>query len=354
MAERIEIIPESIKLLKMSDEEYFSPKYKDYISNSKLKLINPDEGGSSELWFEGMKSTYSESFELGSAVHEMLLQPDSFFISDIKKPSGKLGRFADLVFQYMENGVDKTEALKIGSIDADYYSGKMSKKRLDTALESCEPYWEQRLAIKDEIFDKVPIYLSEGMSNKFECCMNGILSNPKFKKTLYPEGFLVDPEYFNEYAYFADAIVYFNNGEEEIAYPIKLKGKFDNFTIDEENSVVTLNDLKTTGKPVAYFMGCNAKLVDEDGNEFRKWIDGSFQKFHYHRQMGMYTFLLQSYITQMYKKTMTFRANMLVVETIPEFKSKIFTVANGHIKKGLDELKRLLILVAKAEWEKQR
>ena len=37
----IEIVPESIQLIKMTDEEYFSDKYKDYISNSKLGLLNP-------------------------------------------------------------------------------------------------------------------------------------------------------------------------------------------------------------------------------------------------------------------------------------------------------------------------
>ena len=36
----IRIIPESIELLKMSDEEYFSDKYKDYVSNSSLSLFS--------------------------------------------------------------------------------------------------------------------------------------------------------------------------------------------------------------------------------------------------------------------------------------------------------------------------
>ena len=46
----IRILPETIRLVKMTDKEYFSSENKDYISNSKLGLINPDEGGSYEKY----------------------------------------------------------------------------------------------------------------------------------------------------------------------------------------------------------------------------------------------------------------------------------------------------------------
>lgn len=42
----IKIIPSTFTLIKISDEEYFSAEYKDYISNSRLSLIDPIEGGS--------------------------------------------------------------------------------------------------------------------------------------------------------------------------------------------------------------------------------------------------------------------------------------------------------------------
>ena len=40
------------------------------------------------------------------------------------------------------------------------------------------------------------------------------------------------------------------------------------------------------------------------------------------------------------------KANMVVVETIPDYKTKIFPVNGKQIKEGLDEFKKLLILVA--------
>ena len=43
MHKNVKLTPllDTIQLIEMSDEEYFSDKWADYISNSKLALINP-------------------------------------------------------------------------------------------------------------------------------------------------------------------------------------------------------------------------------------------------------------------------------------------------------------------------
>ena len=278
----IEIVPESIQLIKMTDEEYFSEKYKDYISNSKLGLLNPEQDGSMELYTAGFKSKYSDSFELGSVVHAMLLQSEYYRISDIRKPNSKLGIFADKVYEYMLKGIDKKSAIEKASIDADYYAGKLTDKRLETALASCEPYWEKRkeysLKMGEEVSEITDLYISEPIFNKFSSCMEGV-NNSKIKKLLYPESILSDIEVYNEYAILAEIIV--KTDDKEVR--LKIKGKLDNFTIDHESETVTLNDLKTTGKPVGFFMG---NYVSVEGSSEKVWYDGSFQKYHYHRQMG--------------------------------------------------------------------
>lgn len=59
-------IIETLQLLKITDEEYFSPKYKNYISNSRLGLLNPKQGGSITKFFEGfVNDGYVSCFELG-------------------------------------------------------------------------------------------------------------------------------------------------------------------------------------------------------------------------------------------------------------------------------------------------
>ena len=86
---------------------------------------------------------------------------------------------------------------------------------------------------------------------------------------------------FNEDALFMDVVVLYKGH----AVKLKLKAKADNRTIDEENKVLTLNDLKTTSKPIGMFM--------------RKQ-DGSFTKYHYSRQFAFYKFMLETYCMKEY------------------------------------------------------
>ena len=76
----VKLIPllHTVKRLKISDEEYFSSKYSEYISNSRLKYINPSQGGSPSKYKKGIQQETTRSLQLGSAIHEVFLQPESF------------------------------------------------------------------------------------------------------------------------------------------------------------------------------------------------------------------------------------------------------------------------------------
>lgn len=335
----LEVIPESVKVIKMDDATYFSEQYRDYISNSKLGLIDPSEGGSPEKFKEGFKGGYNESFELGGAIHSMLLQPDEYHIPDLRKPSGKLGLFAEHFYNYRKEGKSIHQSVQLASESADYYKGKLSIKRLQTAIRESLEFYLGRIKFKEEL-NKVPLFLSKQMAFKYDKCMTSIAANPKFKETLYPEGLLSNPDVFNEYAILCEVKV-----TGDIEKTIKVKAKLDNFTVDYENKVITLNDVKSTGRYASYFMGNS--ITREDGE--RVWIPGSFEKYHYYRQCGMYLWLLQAAVRSMgiediedYK----YKVNILVVETIPEYKTKVCHIAKKWIDKGLSEFKNLLILAA--------
>ena len=64
----IQITPimDSVFREKISDEVYFSPKYSGYISNSRLKLINPDQGGCPSLYQKGFSNNKTQSLALGT------------------------------------------------------------------------------------------------------------------------------------------------------------------------------------------------------------------------------------------------------------------------------------------------
>ncbi len=321
----LKVIPGSLQLLRMSDEEYFSDKYSDYISNSRLSLINPEEDGSIDKFKKGLESKYSSSLELGSSIHCMLLQPDEYEISDIRKPSGKLGVFAENVYLYRKEGYSIEDSIKLASEKSDYYKDKLTSKRLKTAIKESIEFYLNRLRVKESL-DKSTIFLSKSMASIFDICISNIISNNEFMSTLYPKGIINDPEVYNEYAILGEIQV----GDRIV----KVKGKLDNFTIDHEQKIITLNDVKSTGKPLSFFMG----------NEFNGvYIPGSFEKYKYYRQLAMYLYLLNNCLNlEGYK----YKANILAIETIPEYNSGVFKISDKWIKKGLEEFKNLLILVA--------
>lgn len=338
---KIELIPESIQLLKMDDSVYFSDTYRDYISNSKLGLLNPAEGGSYEKFEKGFNSKYSDSYELGSAIHAIVLQNDLYFVSEIKKPNAKLGVFIDKVFDYRNKGLTVRDSLDKASIDADYYSGKITSKRIETIVKESFSYYIQRLKAKEIVEEKTPIYLSKGLHEKYNKCTMEVLNNPYAVNTLFPDG---NVEIFNEYAILCEIKVTYNGNE----HIIKLKGKIDNFHINHDLQEIVLNDLKSSGKPVGYFMG--NKVKGEDGDEY--FIEGSYQKYHYFRQMALYGWLIQCALTQLKGLNYSFKSNMVVVETIPNFKSKVYPVKKKHIELGLKEFRDLIKLLV--EWKEKK
>ena len=339
---KVEIIPESVELIKMTDEEYFG-SYKNYISNSRLGFLNESEGGSEEKFLTGFKSEYSESFELGSAVHSIVLQPDSYFISKITKPSGKLGVFIEHVFNLRQSSnIKLSDAIYKASISADYYSEKITANRLKTAIEKGYKYYFLRYKNKKETYDKLPIYLSDTIKTKAETCIAEIYNNPNFIEKIRPMDLGITS--CNEYAIFCDVKITID-GEEII---VKLKGKLDNFTIDELENKVVLNDLKTSGKPAKFFMGNMVKNQLEDGSIKEVWYDGSFQKYHYYRQVALYAWMLQAALKQYYSiENYKLEVNMLVVETTPNFKTGVFKVNNKYIQAGLKEFKELITKLVK-------
>lgn len=264
---KITTLPDTIQLIEMDDEEYFSDKWAEWISNSKLALINPDQDGSPEVYKEGLgkHQKYSDSLVFGSAVHELVLQPESFILAEgVDRPTAKLGAMADELFENYLNDLTDDKYIIAASNKIDYYKGKMDKIKIQNVLDKCEEYWKSKERWhKNYSGDKEPIFLDPKSREKLKLCLASVDSNQEIQDLLHPKGVLEDPISMNEAALFVQVKAEYN-GKETI---LKLKGKLDNFTIDTETGEVTLNDLKTTGH----------KLID---------FKDSFKKYHYNRQMA--------------------------------------------------------------------
>lgn len=325
----IKITPllDTLRLEDVSDEEYFSERYSNYISNSRLSLINPEQGGCPEDFFVTRPIQRSDSLRFGSAVHTLVLQPDDFIlVKDVDAPTAKAHYMAEYLYDIIKNRNTITptdeEIIRASNV-IDYYKGSMTTKKMNELRLKCNDYWHQRFLFEKEYKGtQTPIYLDPKSRTKLVSCLSNIQKDPDIQTLLRPEGLTQEPIIGNEKTILLDVKV----DTPKRTFVLKLKSKLDNFSLDLESSIITVNDLKTTGRPIA---------------EFGNAID----KYHYHREIAMYSWLLTFCAKKFYNmESPTIRGNFLVVETIPEYSTGV--VPMKMFKKGFEEFKHLLKLVS--------
>ena len=266
-----EIIPlyNTVRHAKISDEEYFSSKYKSYISNSRLKLIDSEEGGDPDKYKNGLKSSFNPSFQIGSGVHTQILQPEEFTIHPkCGKPSAKQGYCLDFVKLYRKQGLSIRESIDKARQKADYYKSADLDKMISKFLtkENLAYYWKTR-----DLDDSVLLF-SDSDWETVTKCVDSIKKNQHIQKKLHPKDeFGIDLPSFNEDTFFMDFKIKYK--DKDIILSFKMKA--DNWTVDEENKIITLNDLKTTRHWCSKFM------------------ETSWNDYHYYRQMYEITYPLK-------------------------------------------------------------
>lgn len=264
-----------------------------------------------------------------SAIHELVLQPESFELNEkANRPTAKAGFMADEIYKtYKVNGNIK-EALYKASDKINYYKGKLTEARINKLLEQCKHYWQDRLSFEqNNNSDKIQIYLDEKSRERLKSCLKAINENDKIQKLLNPTGLIEDPINGYEKAILLDVEVSFDDKNIK-PFILRLKSKLDNYTIDKENNTILVNDLKTHGSILSEF-------------------DNAVDKYHYYREMSMYSWLL-SFVAKKYynMNNPIIKSNFLVAETIPEFYTKVSSMNGKLFKKGFEEFKKLLKLVA--------
>lgn len=319
--DEIQLIPllDTLRLEKISDQEYFSKKYNYYISNSRLNLLNPQQDGSPEKFFEGFKPIgYSPALELGSAVHELVLQSDSFALApDLGKPTAKMGAMADALFGKEITFENVVEA----SNKVDYFKGKINQDKFNNIVNTCTPYWKAKEEFLKNNKDYEYIFLDAKSIETVKSCVKSLNENKYVQDLLHPTGFIEDPVSENEKAILLDVKAVAPNGNETILH---LKSKLDNYTIDTETGTIVINDVKTIGK-----------ILSE--------IENNIDKFHYNRELGMYMYLLTLCAEKFYNVSKpNCEANYLVVSTIPNYYSKIRAITKKELAEGFKEFQTLL------------
>lgn len=321
---------DSLHLEKISDDVYFSEKYSNYISNSRLGLINPDQDNDPKAFFEGLSkhSKYSDALIFGSAVHELILQPELFYLcEEVDRPTSKAGFMADELYNQFKGEEPTDSAIIAASNKIEYYKGKMNEKRISELKDKCTKYWKTRAEYEKDHTDLVtPIYLDAKNRDRLKECVKALNKNKKVQELLYPSDFLEIPTSENELAILLDIKVEVPNLNPFI---LKLKAKLDNFTIDKNTNTITINDVKTIGKILSCF-------------------EENFEKFHYHRELAIYSWLLSLCAKKFYgMDECMVKSNCLVVSTIPDYYTKVYEVTKKDFIKGWNEFRKLLTLVIK-------
>ena len=328
LIKQIKITPllDTLRLEKLSDEIYFSKKYSNYISNSRLGLL---KNKGAKAFFEGLSANqeFNPSFYFGSWLHTLFLQPETIHIVEgVYTPTAKARLMA--LELYHDDGTTPTDdEIKAASYKVGYYKDKLTSSRITELRAKCNQFWRDRYLYEQnnpvQEGDIERTYVDEKSYNLLMSCMNSITNNPEFTKLMSPTYVVEEPYSANEQTILLDVEITIPGYEPRI---YKLKSKLDNFTIDKEENVITVNDLKTTSKLA---------------NEF----DPSF--FSYQREIGMYSYLLKLCSKKFFNlDNPTVKGNFLVISTVPEYNSLVYPMTPKLYKQGFEEFKYLLQVAA--------
>lgn len=305
----------SIDTQQIDDSVYFGEKYKDFISNSRLSLINPEQDGTPEKFFKGFIPIYSDALRIGNAVHELCLQSDKFEMAVIERPSGKLGFVLDELYSKIKLRIPKTSDIIDATTKVGYYVNCLTDIGIGKIGESYHDYVNGRCIT----YKKQPVFLNKTEAIKVQNCINA------YKKDLeqYTKGKTNPSVSYNEKAIIIAIETTMPDGAQFI---LPFKGKLDNYIINNDHTVI-INDIKTIGR---------------SKDDFWKNID----KYHYRREMAVYGWLLSEYVKHYYGiKNFDVSANFLVISTM-DFRTEIVPMTVSDFKQGQKEFLNLLRLIA--------
>ena len=324
LIKQIKITPliDTLKLEDIDDDTYFRDYKKDYISNSRLGVLKIS---GVKAFFEGIPQIYNPSFETGTLIHENVLEPDKYeVIEGVFKPTAKAGLMADAL--YKSDGTTPTDdEIKSMSYVIGYYKDKLTSNRLKEFRDKAEPYWRDRFLFEqnNSLGEKKRIFTDEKNYNLLVNCLKTLNENKDIQKLLHPSGLVEEPIIGNERTILMDIEMKVPDYEPRIYH---LKAKLDNFSIDTEEGIITVNDLKTTSRPAVQF-------------------DPTF--FSYQREIAFYSYLLKQIAKKYYNvENSTIKGNFLVVSTIPEYNTLVYPMTPKLFKSGMMEVQYLLRCVA--------
>ena len=235
---------------------------------------------------------------------------------------------ADWLWKITKNGeLPNDDVRREAAVKVDYYNGIPSNAQLNKVKEAIKPYFKARYKFEQDSTDeRCPIYFDDKNRDRLREVIKSLNENKDIQSLLHPEdlvgGFLPSE---NERTILLNVLAEVP-GKEPVE--LKLKAKLDNFTIDSVSKVITVNDVKTTGKLVSEF-------------------DSAVKLYHYYREIAFYSWLLSLCAKKFYGiDNPTIKGNFLVVETIPAYWSSVVAMKPKWFLAGTKEFLTLLKMIA--------
>ena len=307
------------------------------VSNSALKHINPEQGGSpaefKRYWDGQLPSLKTTALEFGNLVHLAVLEPHllNYTVDKTNTPD----KIRDIVNEVYANVKPKDDPFNldapttvndfmtygpaiISACDKLSYGATWREEtRLNKVLEAGGSYF--RLLAEAEADDKFVI--TQAQAERLDACLAGINRDKVGQGMIY----MVSEEYTNGKP---NGVEYLNEqevvwNEDGLSFP--LKGKIDRLRIDHTAGEYTVIDLKTTGKQLA---------------EFPK----SFEQYHYARQMAAYEIAAAKFVADKYGEGYkpSHRHVIVAVETRGDHRAGKFIIKRKTIDAGRAEYDSLL------------
>ncbi len=293
----------------MTEKQYYQEQR---VSSSSLKWFEQ-----SPLYFKKMlegeiKQIQLKWFDLGRQVHMAILEPElfeqSYITMSYKVPtSANQKQYCE---NYMTNGYDKVEAYKF-AYTIKNRSDKKIEEDAEKVFKSLEDYINYLVKSKD-----YRDILSESKWNLIHDLKSSALAHKKANILLVNDAeseMKSEVEYFNEYVIFWEH----PNG-------LKCKSMLDRFVIDHKKKEITLVDVKTS-----FDVGGFAE---------------HFMHYKYYRQLAFYWMAIHYEFKDKIKDFDKYKkiTEIVAVQTKEIALCRVFTIADGLLKKGLEEIELLM------------
>ena len=306
--------------------EYFDIKA---ISNSSLNYIDPESGGNPRLFrkfLDGqLDEKASKSFEIGTLIHEELLEPGKLDIVPENTPGPKTQEIIDALWQRLFGDADVDEELGVMELEqmseptwqavipADFYPKFTLQTKINRIVKDGSEYWQALYTTRGKkIVDPATYHVVQG-------CIESIRLHEVAKELIEGLGFSAYEEAHEEIEITYD-IPYDVDG---ITISLPIKAKIDRILVSHANKSIVLIDLKTTASPLGKF-------------------EETVGKYRYYRQLAYYRMCLE----ERFPGYTVDEVYIVAVQTNKEYPCDVFKIDDSYMQAGQNEYTMLLDRIA--------